>query len=76
VPRGRGSACGLPNPANKKLVALGTRGVTSGVSSAPPFKALKAFIEEIPDSSLEALPISGGTIYSNYDFRLDMQGVS
>ena len=39
-------------------------------------KALKQFIAEIPDSHLEALPTSGGTIYSNDDFRLDMQGVS
>jgi len=38
-------------------------------------KALKAFIDDIPDSDLEALPTSGGTIYSDDDFRLDMQGV-
>ena len=39
-------------------------------------KALKAFIDEIPDSALEALPTTGGTIYTNLNFRLDMQGVS
>lgn len=39
-------------------------------------KDLKAFIEEIPDDSLNALPTIPGTIYSDIDFRLDMQGVS
>jgi len=39
-------------------------------------KALKDFIDEIPDSNLEALPPSGGTIYTTKHFRLDMQGVS
>lgn len=39
-------------------------------------KALKAFIDEIPDSVLEALPTTGGTIHTDDDFRLDMQGVS
>jgi hypothetical protein len=39
-------------------------------------KALKEFINDIPDSDLEALPTSAGTIYSNDNFRLDMQGVS
>lgn len=39
-------------------------------------KALKEFIDDIPDSDLEALPTSAGTIYSDDNFRLDMQGVS
>jgi len=39
-------------------------------------KALKDFIDEIPDSNLEALPPSAGTIYTTKHFRLDMQGVS
>lgn len=38
-------------------------------------KALKAFIEGIPDTSLARLSMSAGTIYSDTDFRLDMQGV-
>jgi len=39
-------------------------------------KALNAFIDEIPDSVLEALPTAPGTMYDDDDFRLDMQGVS
>jgi hypothetical protein len=39
-------------------------------------KLLTAFIDEIPDSKLEALPNNAGTIYTDDDFRLDMQGVS
>lgn len=39
-------------------------------------KSLKMFIEDIPDSALEALPTNPGKIYYDIDFRLDMQGVS
>jgi len=39
-------------------------------------EALEDFINEIPDSVLEALPTSPSKIYSNRDLRLDMQGVS
>jgi hypothetical protein len=39
-------------------------------------KALKDFIDDIPDSDLEALPTTPGTIHSDIDFRLDMQGAS
>ncbi|KAM0259449.1 hypothetical protein ACHAQJ_003344 [Trichoderma viride] len=39
-------------------------------------KSLKAFIDEIPDSSLTGLSTSPGTIYSDTDFRLDMQGMT
>ncbi|KAF2255933.1 hypothetical protein BU26DRAFT_12098 [Trematosphaeria pertusa] len=39
-------------------------------------KALKGFIDNIPDSDLEALPTSAGTIYSDDNFRLDMQGMT
>lgn len=39
-------------------------------------KAVKDFIDGIPDSKLEALPTKAGTIHSNNDLRLDMQGVS
>jgi len=38
-------------------------------------KALKEFINGIPDSKLTGLPSSGGTIYKDTNFRLDMQGV-
>lgn len=38
-------------------------------------KSLKAFIASIPDSALTRLPSEGGTIYTDVDFRLDMQGV-
>ncbi|CAZ82270.1 unnamed protein product [Tuber melanosporum] len=36
-------------------------------------KALRDFINDIPDSKLTGFPESGGTIYSDRDFRLDMQ---
>lgn len=39
-------------------------------------KAVKEFIDGIPDSKLETLPTKAGTIHSNNDLRLDMQGVS
>ncbi|KAK0749881.1 hypothetical protein B0T18DRAFT_427932 [Schizothecium vesticola] len=39
-------------------------------------KALKAFIMDIPDSTLAALPTLGGTIHSDDNFRLDMQGMT
>jgi len=39
-------------------------------------KALKAFIEEIPASKLENFPSAPGTLYTDDDFRLDLQGVS
>ncbi|KAL2206896.1 hypothetical protein CC79DRAFT_1398762 [Sarocladium strictum] len=39
-------------------------------------KSLKAFISSIPDSALNRLPLEGGTIYINTDFRLDMQGMT
>jgi hypothetical protein len=39
-------------------------------------KALKAFIEEIPESKLENFPSNPGTLYDDDDFRLDLQGVS
>lgn len=38
-------------------------------------KALKAFIEDIPDAKLTGFPTVGGTIYKTTEFRLDMQGV-
>ena len=38
-------------------------------------KAAIAFIESIPDAKLEGLPTSGGTIFKDTNFRLDMQGV-
>jgi hypothetical protein len=39
-------------------------------------KALKAFIDEIPAAKLENFPGSPGTLYSDDNFRLDLQGVS
>jgi hypothetical protein len=39
-------------------------------------KRVKEFIESIPDEKLTGFIKSGGTIYSDTDFRLDMQGVS
>ena len=39
-------------------------------------KRTKEFIESIPDSKLDGLPSTGGTLYNDTDFRLDMQGVS
>jgi hypothetical protein len=39
-------------------------------------KALKAFIDEIPVAKLENFPGSPGTLYSDDNFRLDLQGVS
>lgn len=38
-------------------------------------KTAKAFIESIPDSKFSGFPSSGGTIYTDRDYRLDMQGV-
>lgn len=38
-------------------------------------KRVKEFIDSIPDSKLSAFPSSGGTIFKDQDFRLDMQGV-
>lgn len=38
-------------------------------------KALNTFIDNIPASKLHPLPTSAGTIYTDSDFRLDMQGV-
>jgi hypothetical protein len=38
-------------------------------------KRVKAFIEDIPDDKLTGFITSGGTIYKDDDFRLDMQGV-
>jgi len=38
-------------------------------------KRVKEFIESIPDSKLTGLSTSGGTIFKDQDFRLDMQGV-
>ncbi|KAK4063426.1 uncharacterized protein Triagg1_9446 [Trichoderma aggressivum f. europaeum] len=39
-------------------------------------KQLKAFIENIPDSSLTALPTNPGTLHKDTNFRLDMQGMT
>ncbi|KAF2768103.1 hypothetical protein EJ03DRAFT_274905 [Teratosphaeria nubilosa] len=39
-------------------------------------KALKAFIEGIPESKLTNLTKSIGTLYKDDDFRLDMQGMT
>jgi hypothetical protein len=39
-------------------------------------KALKTFIEEIPESKLENFPSAPRTLYDDDDFRLDLQGVS
>ncbi|CUS06866.1 unnamed protein product [Tuber aestivum] len=39
-------------------------------------KALQAFIDNIPDSKLTGFPEGAGTIYTDQDFRLDMQGAS
>jgi len=39
-------------------------------------KALRDFINGIPDAKLTGFQESGGTIYTDQDFRLDMQGVS
>lgn len=38
-------------------------------------KRVKEFIENIPDEKLTGFVESGGTIYKDEDFRLDMQGV-
>jgi hypothetical protein len=38
-------------------------------------KRVKEFIESIPDSKLTGFSTSGGTIFKDQDFRLDMQGV-
>lgn len=39
-------------------------------------KALEYFIDNIPGSKLICFHESSGTIYSVWDFHLDMQGVS
>jgi hypothetical protein len=39
-------------------------------------KALKAFIDEIPESKLENFPSNAGTLFTDDNFRLDLQGVS
>jgi len=39
-------------------------------------KALKAFIDEIPVAKLENFPGSPGTLYSDDNFRLDLQGLT
>lgn len=39
-------------------------------------KKCTQFIESIPDSKFQGLPSTGGTIYKDTDWRLDMQGVS
>ena len=39
-------------------------------------KALKAFIEGIPANKLENFPAAPGTLFTDDDFRLDLQGVS
>lgn len=39
-------------------------------------KALRAFIDSIPDNRLSPPQSGAGTIVSDTDFRLDMQGVS
>lgn len=38
-------------------------------------KELDAFIDKIPDEKLTGFSASPGKIYSDIDFRLDMQGV-
>lgn len=38
-------------------------------------KALKEFIENIPDAKLTGFSTAPGTIYKTTEFRLDMQGV-
>jgi len=38
-------------------------------------KALKEFIADIPKSKLTGFSASAGEIWSNTEFRLDMQGV-
>jgi len=39
-------------------------------------KALKEFIENIPDSKLTGFSTAAGTIYKTTEFRLDMQGIT
>lgn len=39
-------------------------------------KRVKDFINDIPDKKLSAFITSFGTLYSDDEFRLDMQGVS
>ena len=46
------------------------------VSMGKATKALKEFIESIPDSKLVGFSAGAGTIYKTTEFRLDMQGVS
>jgi len=38
-------------------------------------KALKEFIDGIPDSKLTGFSVGSGTIHKTTEFRLDMQGV-
>lgn len=38
-------------------------------------KALKEFIDDIPDSKLTGFSTASGTIHKTTEFRLDMQGV-
>lgn len=38
-------------------------------------KSLESFIDEIPDSKLTDLGTRPGTIYTDSNFRFDMQGV-
>ncbi|KAF8523422.1 hypothetical protein JB92DRAFT_2705083 [Gautieria morchelliformis] len=38
-------------------------------------KALKAFIDGVPDSKLTGLPMTATKLYTDTNFRLDMQGV-
>ncbi len=38
-------------------------------------KALKSFIEDIPDDKLTSFTDGQHTLYTSDDFRLDMQGV-
>lgn len=38
-------------------------------------KALKTFIDGIPDSKITDMSEGAGTLHKDVDFRLDMQGV-
>jgi len=39
-------------------------------------KALKEFIDEIPESKLKNFPSNPGTLYNDSNFRLDLQGLT
>ncbi|KAK3066694.1 hypothetical protein LTR53_016854 [Teratosphaeriaceae sp. CCFEE 6253] len=39
-------------------------------------KALKNFIEDIPDHKLDGLPRNEDTLYKDRNYRLDMQGMT